>query len=267
MIMLRSLKDLEQYAVSATDGPIGSVVNFLFDDERWITRYIVVNTGGFLNAAPQVLIAPISFRGIDWPTRHINLALTIEKIKNSPNVDTDKPVSRQHELDHYLYYGYPYYWGVGGVAGLGAYPGMLTAGLPTRLPEEPPEKAPSDRHLRSVNELRGYHVQGSDGAIGSVADFIVDDASWEVRYLVVDTSNWWFGKKVLVAPQWVSRISWSERAARIDMPREAIKNSPEWNQLASVTRDYEARLYDHYRRPAYWGHATLPNVPDVGLPH
>jgi hypothetical protein len=212
-----------------------------------------------------VLIAPISFRGVDWPSRHINLALTVEKIKKSPSIDTDKPVSRQHEVDHYLYYGYPYYWGVGGVTGLGAYPGMLTAGLPIDPPKALSEKPPSDSHLRSMNELRGYHVKASDEAIGSINDFIVDDDTWEIRYLVVDTSNWWFGKNVLVASQWVSRVSWAERTVHIDLTREEIKNSPEWNYLAGVSRAYEAKLYDHYRRPAYWGHAALPDAPAAEL--
>ena len=263
--MLRSLKDLEKYDVSATDGPIGSLVNFLFDDDRWITRYLVVKTGGFLSGAPQVLIAPISFRAVDWSTRHINLALTVDKIEKSPSVDTDKPVSRQHELDYYLYYGYPYYWGVGGVGGLGAYPGMLTAGLPREQPKEARKKLPSDGHLRSVNEVRGYHVKASDDAVGSIHDFIVDDDTWQIRYLVVDTSSWWFGKKVLVAPQWVDSVSWEKRTVHIDLAREQIKRSPEWNQLAGVGRDYEAQLYDHYRRPDYWGHPSLADDPAAEL--
>src|ERR1039458_3522420 len=118
--MLRSLKDLERYTVSATDGDIGTVVNFLLDDERWIVRYLVVETGGFFGGR-QVLISPISFREVDWSTHRFHLALTIDKVKNSPSVDTDKPVSRQNERDYFGYYGYPYYWGDSGLWGMGAY--------------------------------------------------------------------------------------------------------------------------------------------------
>ena len=113
-------------------------------------------------------------------------------------------------------------------------------------------------HLRSAKELRGYHIQGTDEAIGHVADFIVDDETWEVRYLVIDTSNWWFGKKVLVAPHWATRISWEEGKIHLDLSRQAIKSSPEWDPHAAINRDYEVRLYDYYGRPVYWENALEP---------
>jgi uncharacterized protein YifN (PemK superfamily) len=228
--MLRSLKDLEEYAVSATDGDIGSVANFLLDDRRWTVRYLVVETGGFLGGR-RVLISPISFRQVDWSTRRFHLELTRNRIKNSPSVDTDKPVSRQHESDYLGYYAYPYYW--------------------NQTPGEPLEKS-SDVHLRSAREVRGYHIEGTDAAIGHVDDFIIDDRTWEVRYLVVDTRNWWLDKKVLVAPRWASRVSWEEQKVFVDLSREAIKSSPIWDAGAPINREYEARLYDYYGRPVYW---------------
>jgi hypothetical protein len=248
--MLRSLKDLERYTVSATDGDIGSVVDFLLDDERWTIRYLVAETGGFLDGR-QVLISPISFRQAEWLARRFHLALTMDKIKNSPGVDVDKPVSRQYERYYYRYYGYPYYWGYAEPWGTGVSPGLLAAGTWDETPAEHSE-ATGDVHLRSAREVRGYHIQGSDEAIGHVEDFIVDDETWEVRYLVIDTSNWWFGKKVLLAPHWASRISWEEMKVYVDMSRQAVKNSPEWDATAAVNREYEARLYDYYGRPVYW---------------
>ena len=109
-----------------------------------------------------------------------------------------------------------------------------------------------DSHLRSTNELRGYHLQGVDDVIGHVEDFIIDDETWEVLYLVVNTSNWWLGKKVLIPPQWASRISWKERIVNVDMSRETIEGSPEWDPSATPTREYETRLHDYFKRPAYW---------------
>ena len=76
----------------------------------------------------------------------------------------------------------------------------------------------------------------------------MDDETWRVRYLVVDTMNWWFGKKVLVAPDWATRVSWEERMVYLDIPRQAIKNSPEWDSTAPMDPEYDARLYDHYGR-------------------
>jgi len=259
--MLRSLKDLEGYAVSATDGDIGHVVEFLLDDGNWTVRYLVVQAGGplFLDGR-RVLISPIAFRKVEWLAQRFHLALTMDKIKNSPDVDVDKPVSRQHERDYHGYYGLPLYWRHSGVWGMGAYPGLLAGGT-LDLDEGPDEDSDEsgDVHLRSAKELRGYHIQGSDQPIGHVEDFIVDDETWEVRYLAIDTRNWWFGKKVLVAPRWASRVSWVDRKVYVDMSRQAIKESPEWNPTDAINREYEVHLYDYYGRPAYWSAGNGPN--------
>jgi sporulation protein YlmC with PRC-barrel domain len=251
---LRSLKDLEGYKVSATDGDIGSVENFLLDDERWTIRYLVVDTVEFLDGR-QVVISPISFRQAGWSTRRFHLALTMAKIEKCPSIDKDLPVSRQHEDDFNQYYGYPAYWAYSGLWGIGSNPAMIVAKR-EKVAEARAvalsEKRSYDIHLRSTKELRGYHIQGSDDAIGHVEDFIVDDETWEVLYLVVNTSNWWLGKKVLIAPRWASRISWKERVVTVDMSRASIKNSPEWNPSAAINREYETRLHDYFKRPAYW---------------
>ena len=258
--MLRSLKELEQYKVNATDGDIGSVVNFLLDDERWTVRYLIVETGSFFSER-RVLITPISFREVDWSTKQFHVALTRDAVKSSPNVDTDEPVSRQHERDYYKYYGYPNYWGDTGLWGMTAYPGALATSR-YEVSVKNTEIA-GDIHLRSVNEVRGYHVHGSDGSIGHVEDFIVDDETWEVRYLVVDTSNWWLGRKVLIAPRWTSDVSWEERSVHIAMDRQSITNSPEWSPTVAINRQYEARLYKHFGRPAYWDDSerSVPVLP------
>jgi hypothetical protein len=248
--MLRSLKDLENYTVSAKDGDIGSVVDFLLDDERWIVRYLVVSTNGLFEGR-HVLISPISFRNVDWSTQRFHLALTADKVKNSPSVDVDKPVSRQHERDYYGYYGYPYYWDCSGLWGMDSTPGMLAAGTWNESPAEHSDKS-GDVHLRSAKEVRGYHIQGSDEPIGHVEDFIIDDVTWAIRYLVIDTSNWWFGKKVLVAPHWAHGVCWEDRNVHVALSRQAIKNSPVWNATTAINREYEARLYDYYGRPVYW---------------
>lgn len=258
--MLRSLKDLEGYTVSATDGDVGTAVNFLLDDEGWVVRYLVVQTDGFLNRR-QVLISPIFFRHADWLRQRFHLAMTMQKVKDGPSVESDAPVSRKQERDYYRYYGYPYYWGASGPWGAGPLPALLAAGSWRETPADDPEK-PGDVHLRSAKELRGYHVQGSDDGVGHVEDFIVDDETWEIRYLVIDTRNWWFGKKVLVAPQWASRVSWGDRKVFVDLSRQAIKESPEWNPTDAINREYETRLYDYYGRPVYWPAGNGPNQPE-----
>ncbi len=256
--MQRSLKDLEQYAVRATDGEIGRVVDFLLDDEQWAVRYLVVEAGGFFSGR-RVLISPMAFREVDWSTREFHLALTMDKVKASPDIDAAKPVSRQHEREYNRYYGYPYYWNSTAMWGMGMYPGVLAGAGWRDAPVEKAEQPTGDAHLRSASELRHYHVQGTDDAIGHVDDFIADDATWGIRYLVIDTSNWWFGKKVLVAPHWAHRISWPDRNVYVAMTREAIKSSPEWDEAAGVNREYEQRLYDYYGRAVDWGSEGQPS--------
>lgn len=244
--MLRSLKMLEHYKVKATDGDLGSVTNFFIDDEHWTVRYLVVDTGGFFGGR-HVLISPISFRIVDFSAKSFHLALTMDKIKNSPSVDLDRPVSRQLERDYYGYYGYPYYWGQGMLWGSGYSPGAMAGPGYDRRGERPGEPD-GDVHLRSANEVHGYHIEGTDGAIGHVKDFMLDDESWAIRYMVIETSNWWVGKSVLIAPEWTSRISWLDRKVYVGMTRAAIKNSPQWGIDHPISQAYEEALCRHYDR-------------------
>jgi len=209
-----------------------------------------VDTGTFFSGR-RVLISPVSFRHGDWSTREFHLALTREKVKNSPSIDLAKPVSRQYEREYYGYYGWPYYWGFtgGGLWGGEDYPGLLAS---RAWSDQRPAVEGGDPHLRSVREVIGYHIHALDGEIGHVDDFIVDDATWAIRYLVVDTRNWWLDRKVLVAPHWADHISWAEGEVHVRLPRQTIKLSPEWHADAPVNREYETRLYDYYGRPAYW---------------
>ena len=256
--MQRSLKDIERYAVSATDGDIGQVTDFLLDDEHWAVRYLVVETGGYFDGR-RVLVSPMAFREVDWATRRFHLALTIDEVRDSPTIDTDQPVSRQHEREYNRYYGLPPYWGSASMWGMGVYSGLLAGAGWSEASQASASTAPGDEHLRSASELRSYHVQGTDDEIGHVADFIVDDTTWGVRYLVVATSTWWFGRKVLVAPHWAHRVSWKDRNVHVALTRDAVRNSPEWIDDAPVNRQYEQRLYDYYGRPVYWGSDGHPD--------
>ena len=250
--MLRSLNYLQQYMVIATDGDVGNVVDFLLDDEYWTIRYLVVDTGAFLNRH-DVLISPISFSEVEGPIQRFHLNLTKDKVKNSPTVDTHKPVSRQQEQEFHNYYGYPHYWDEDllEVSGSPAFSNMVAAENWLEAPRSKFDRL-NDIHLRSAKEVRGYNIQASDESIGHVDDYIVDDNVWEIRYLVIDTSNWWFGKRVLVAPQWASRINWEQKDVHVDMSKKAIMGSPEYNSSVTLNREYETRLHGHYGEQGYW---------------
>ena len=248
--MLRSLKVLEHFRVNAVDGDIGRVVNFMMDDSTWTVRYLVVDTGGVF-AGRDVLISPISFGQVDFSASRFHLSITMDRVKNGPSVNLDLPVTRQHEREYYGYYGYPNYWEYGARWGMGGYPGAMASGMYTSTHERPAEPT-GDPHLRSARALTGYHIEATDGSIGHVRDFVVDDETWEVRYMVIGTSNWWPGKSVLVAPSWASRISWLDRKVYVDMTRAAIERSPEWSTTFPIQREYEELLHRHYGRIPGW---------------
>jgi hypothetical protein len=229
----------------------------------------VIDTGTWLPGR-QVLLPPSSLgRPLGMP-RAFPVDLTREKVKESPDISTDAPVSRQREADLYSYYGWVPYWsgpyayapvgfGMGAPVGYGpAYPPEGPRGTNPRTGRaESAEEERGDPHLRSANEVTGYYIQAEDGDIGHVEDLLVEDLlvedeSWAVRYLIVDTKNWWPGKKVLVAPQWVRGIDWAREQVAIDLTREQIKAAPEYDPATTVDRTYEERLYGHYDRPRYW---------------
>lgn len=248
--MLRSAKELTGYVLNATDGEIGRCKDFLFDEDQWTVRYMVADTGKWLPGR-KVLISPVSLGSPDWASRLFAVGLTKDEVEGSPNLDEDAPVSRRFESRWFSYHGYPYYWEYEGVWGAGMYPNALAlerSESNTSLKEEDSEET----HLRSMHEVMGYHIAAEDGEIGHVDDFIIDDETWMVRYMVVDTRNWLPGKKVLVSPSWVESVDWVERKAKVDMTREQVANSPEFNPSDAVNREYEVRLYDFYGRPKYW---------------
>lgn len=184
----------------------------------------------------------------------------------SPSVDVDRPVSRQHELQLHSYYGHGSYWGSAGLWGAGALPSALVTGRPYDGAAPVRESSEVDVHLRSVNAIRNYHIQGTDGSIGHVHDLVINDETWEVRYLVIDTRNWWVGEKVLVAPQWATRISWAEGNVYVGLSREQIKCSPAWDGSADINRRYEGGLYAHYGRSSYWDETGRPDEKRVSSP-
>jgi hypothetical protein len=214
-----------------------------------------------------VLISPIAITDAEWPVQVIHLGLTRDKVRHSPGVDQHKPVSRQQEEIQNDYYGYPSYWGSGvGLWGMGPYPSALLNNNWKGTPPKP--SASADVHLRSATEVRGYHIEGLDGSIGHVADFIVDESDWALRYLVIDTSNWWVGKKVVIAPVWASKVNWAARTVEVQLTRAAIKGSPAWRGPGAANREYEQLLYEYYGKPGYWAphdnpEAALRTVPSA----
>lgn len=246
--MFNKVKTLAGYKLHSLDGEIGKVKEFFFDDQHWAIRYLVADTGNWLTGR-HVLISPYALASVNQQEKYIAINLTKKQIENSPSLNTDKPVSRQFEESYYGYYGWPMYWE--GPFMWGNYPSVARDQIGYDAVPNTGSKA-TDSHLRSTHDVSGYHLHASDGEIGHVDDFIIDDVAWAVRYLVIDTKNWWPGKKVLISPQWIERVSWEESTVFVNLTRENIKNSPEYKEESQLARDYEADLHQHYNQEGYW---------------
>lgn len=252
--MKRNAKKLLGFSIGASDGEIGKVKDFYFDDVSWTIRYLVVETGTWLSGR-QVLISTQALRGADWDNETFPVNLTKEQVKNSPDIDTTKPVSRKHELLLHQYYPWTGYWDGGLWGG-----GLGTSGMMMHF-TEPLEDAIKkssaaetgadleyDPHLRSITNVTGYNIRNANDTIGEVNDFIVDDESWEISFLVVDTGHWLPGKKVLISPKWIQDMDWETAVVHVQHTAEQIKHSPAYEPDQYIDSDYEKSLHLHYDR-------------------
>ncbi|MBD3305606.1 PRC-barrel domain containing protein [candidate division KSB3 bacterium] len=226
MATFRNIKELSHYETMATDGEIGKIHDFLFDDTTWTIRYLVVDTGGWL-PGKRVLLSPTAVKDTDVDNQKVVLDLTQEQVKNSPDISTDKPVSLQQQIELHDYYAWPYYWTSGEFYPV--YPPMPVVVDPDKtLKASEQQVQEGDIHLRSTNEVMGYHIQARDDSVGHVEDFLIGDEKWKIHYIVVDTRNWWPGKKVLISPAWISNVTWADEKVFVNMMKETIKESPEY---------------------------------------
>ncbi len=245
------------YTIEATDGPIGTVSTFLFDDTSWKIRWLVIDTGHWFTGR-QLLVHPSAIGQPDHDRQTLPVKLSKAKIEASPEIAQDQPVTMQMQNQLYSYYGWDPYWGpdfygAGLVSGLGMTGGF---GVPLRaVPQEGDTlqlgSEDGDPHLRSMVSVRGYHIHATDGSIGHVENFLVDDESWAIRYLIVDTRNWWPGAHVLISPFAVTSIEWDAHQIRLSVSREGVKSSPPWEPAQIIDRMYEQRLHTHYGWPGY----------------
>lgn len=222
--MRRSIKQIYGGRLGATDGDIGHVLDFYFDDQNWVVRYVVVDTGTWLPGR-KVLLSPHSLGSLDSVGRVLRVNLTRKRISGSPSVDTHKPVSRRYEEEYYRYYGWPYYWEGNALWGMSGFPILELP--PSKKVVDAAAKEPSgDAHLRSTKAVSGYRVQATDGTFGHVADFVMDDRSWAIGEIVVRTGHRLSGREVTIPVAKVDRISWDDSTVYTGMTQEMIEGSP-----------------------------------------
>ncbi len=235
--MLISTKQIRGCALEGPGDGLGTVKDLLFDGHRWTVRYLDVDTGTWLPGR-RVILAPEVILAADYETQRLGTRLTREQVEKGPPLESDMPVSRRKEAEMAQYFAWGAYW----------------ANIDPAQGETEPE---GDPDLRSAEAVSGYQVAASDGDIGHVDDFIIDDAdlqgaAWEIRYLVVDTRNWLPGRRVLVPPLWTDAVDWETRHVRVGMTRQTIEHSPQYDPGTPINRQYEEMFFDYYGRPVYW---------------
>ena len=270
--MFYKLKDLQGYKIRATDGELGSVREVYFDDHEWRVRYFVVDTGTWLPGR-KVLIAPESVSGIDTAEHAVAVKLSRKRVKNSPDISTDVPVTREHETALSQHYGWREYWSMdspmrpGMIYPFGIPYGIACSPAMPETTDTPDTQAPNranksavDKELDAIqdqarestlcssHDVAGYHIAATDGEIGHLDDYIIDDTNWFVRYLIVDMGGWLKGRKVLLAPEWIESISWDESRIYAKLSRDDVSNSPVYDPDKPLTREYESQLFDSYHR-------------------
>jgi PRC-barrel domain len=249
--MLWDASAINGYAIEASDGRLGTVSDLLFEDTGWVVRWLVVDTGNWLPGRKVLL--PLSALGRpDRALRHFPVKLTMQHVKDSPDVDTDEPVSRQIEAHVYDHFGWDPYWGGSFLPMSNAMATPFVAPLYEQEPT-PPDLARADGqpnegdpHLRSIATVTGYHLHAADGEIGHVEDFLVDDASWNIRFIRVDTRNWWPGERVLISPRSVREIDWADKLVHLDVSRQKVKDSPPYDPSITVDGAYEEKFLTYY---------------------
>lgn len=260
--MLRRADKVYGLTLQAADGDAGRVHDLYFDDQSWIVRYIVADTGGWLGGR-RVLLSPVAVEETRWDDAELQVALTKSQVERSPDIDLDQPVSRQQIVELHEYYGWPAYWGGSAMVGTatpGVYP-MIMAGA-AQVEEEmkqdgPTEKHRGDPHLRSARAVDGYDIHAVDGEIGHLEDYFVDGRDWIIRYLLVDTRDWLPGREVLISPTWIERVDWAETAVHVALTQAQVEASPEYDAETPPGREYEVVLHQHYGYPGYWVHAEV----------
>ncbi len=244
-VVLRSIKQLYGKKLSTSGGEIGHVKDFYFDDQQWAVRYVVADTGSWLSGR-LVLISPHAFGDLYQDGDYLRVNLTRQQIEKSPAIESHKPVSRQYEEDYYRYYGWPSYWNGPGMWGVGAFP---VAPPPHLISTKEASRGSrpqnvDDPHLRSAQALSGYHIQTSEGAIGHVVDFLMDDKSWAIRHLVVETGHRYSGKEIVISPTQIDRISYEESKVFVNVTKEAIQEAPEYRVPPLGAACHDTRNFD-----------------------
>lgn len=233
--MQRGLNGLTGYTIKARNGELGKVAEFYFDDETWIIRYMVVETGNWLFNR-KVLIPHKALGSVDWDEGIFHVNLTMKQVSDSPDIDSKMTISRAQEIELYSHYSYSNYWGEPFYTESAS--AMVANSIPSAEAVQMPKKQKKDSHLCSSEKIKGFQIQTHEGMAGLVADFIVDDVTWMLNFMVISRHNRSQDENMLISPKWIEEIDWIESKVSVNISKETIEQGPGFDPLIPVARDF-----------------------------
>ena len=257
--MLKNLKKIINFKILARDSNdlFGKVKDVYFDDEKWTVRYLEVDTGKWLSER-LTLVSPYNVIEVDWEEGVVWVNLSRKQVEAGPKSELHMPITRHFETQYNTHYGLPDYWTSGyGVEIDGLWAGHYFPHLPERLDTykfQNDDQINLDQHMRSMNEVLGYHIQAvGDDNFGSINDFILEEDTWAIRYIVIDTHKFLpLGKKILFSPAWVNKFDWNRKKLATDFHRKVIESCPSYDPQIPIENLIEESLFSHFGRSGDW---------------
>jgi hypothetical protein len=215
-MLRRALHDVTAMRIHAMDGDVGHVHDLYIDSRQWTVRYLEVEIAPWPYGRDPVLLAPDDVQTVDSTCGKIDVALSRAQVRGSPTRDTHKPVSRQHRPGP-LYLEWPFVWPEGGWDGAETAAQLHQLMIEARHEQlcTASQRPVEDAYLWSARTMAGYSVEGAEGRVGHVEDFVVDPGPWAIRYVLIGTRSWLSGRWSLVPTDAIEDISWESKTMRL----------------------------------------------------
>jgi hypothetical protein len=242
MAYLYASDDLKSYRLIAADGEVGSINDIFFEPDGWQVRYLLVDTGRWLDRR-KILVSPIAIGMIHEQDKSIDIELTKWQLASSPDITDSANITREYEERYFRHFNWTPYWqAADGKAEL--FFGLNGKSSPADAAATPGKDRGNNLH--SESELKAFNIASRDSTVGVVKQLVIDSYYWLVRYLLVDSRNWLSSDRVLLSPEWLYEVDWAGSNVSVDLDRDIIKSAPSYDQVRSITRDYEKALFKHY---------------------
>jgi sporulation protein YlmC with PRC-barrel domain len=242
--MLIKTEDLKGFNTESIDDIQGEIYDFYFDDLFWNIQYLLIKTGGLLKEK-SILMSHVvlGVPDIERQALSVKVSFQTNNKKEKPEELQTISESKEKKASEILN------WPLSRLNLVSLDEKDLKNLINNMVTDGKQHYENENLHLRSRNEVLGYHIQAKNGEIGHVDDLIIETESWKIRYLIVDTRNWLpGGKDVLISPAWIEKIKWNKNRVYIDLKKGVIENSPPYDPEAPIDDQFELKLFKYYGR-------------------